>query len=137
MSGSAKPLRKKNPIQKIEKSVKIEVKLPHIFSIYVKSRAKRFHAAKTTRFFAPVSVSAWPKSSLHFDFKNHEIVWIDLKQNIAGQVLTYNSTKNHWLHNKLDLKGTRSKFWKQFSKNQIKKISKNSMSECYMWKKKQ
>ena len=35
---------------------------------------------KTTRFFAPFRVSAWPKSLLQFDFKNHENVWTDLKK---------------------------------------------------------
>ena len=35
---------------------------------------------KTTRFFAPLPVSAWPKSLLQFDFKNHENVWTDLKK---------------------------------------------------------
>ena len=33
---------------------------------------------KTTPFFAPFPVSAWPKSLLQFDFKNHENVWTDL-----------------------------------------------------------
>ena len=52
----------KNPIHKIEKTVKIKVKLPHVnkkpttdkanfcsntvFSLYFKIRAKKFHAAK-------------------------------------------------------------------------------------------
>ena len=35
---------------------------------------------KTTRFFAPLPVSAWPKSLLQFDFKNHENVWTDLEK---------------------------------------------------------
>ena len=33
---------------------------------------------KTKRFFASFTVSAWPKSLLHFDFKNHENVSTDL-----------------------------------------------------------
>ena len=68
----------KNPIQKIEKTVKIRVKLPHVnkknttkkpnfcsntvFSLYIKIRAKKIHAAKPLAF------------SLHFLFrrdKNH------------------------------------------------------------------
>ena len=65
---------RKNPIQKTEKTVKIKVKLPHVnkkttsekanfcsntvFSLYFKFRAKKSHAAKTTRFFAPLPVSA-------------------------------------------------------------------------------
>ena len=40
---------------------------------------------KQTRFFAPLPVSAWPKSLLQFDFKNHENAWTDLKKNIAGR----------------------------------------------------
>ena len=35
---------------------------------------------KTTRFFAPFPVSAWPKELLQFDFRNHENVWTDLKK---------------------------------------------------------
>ena len=91
----------KNPIQKIEKTVKIRVKLPHVnkkttekpnfcsntvFSLYFKIRSKKVHACKTTRFFAPFPVSAWPKSLLQFDFKNHENVWTDLKKNIARRI---------------------------------------------------
>ena len=85
----------KNPNQKIEKkTVKIRVKLPHvnkkplprnrifvqntIFSLYIKIRAKKNSRRKTTRFFAPFPASAWPKSLLQFDFKNHENVWTDL-----------------------------------------------------------
>ena len=33
---------------------------------------------KTTRFFAPFPVSAWLKSLLPFDFKNHKNVWTEL-----------------------------------------------------------
>ena len=96
-----KPFRK-NLIQKIEKTVKIRVKLPHvnkktttekpnfcsntIFSLYFKIRAKKSRR-KTTRFFAPFPVSAWPKSVLQFDFKNHEIMCEQiLKKNIAGRI---------------------------------------------------
>ena len=94
----------KNPIQKIEKTVKIRMKLPHVnkktitekpnfcsntvFSLYFKIRAKKISRRKTTRFFAPFPVSAWPKSLLQFDFKNHENVWTDLKKKTAPQ---YNS----------------------------------------------
>ena len=58
-----------NPIQKIEKTVKIKVKLPHVnkkttsekanfcsntvFSLYFKFRAKKFHAAKALAFSLP------------------------------------------------------------------------------------
>ena len=61
MNGFEKPFRE-NPIQKIEKPVKNNVKLPHVnkkittekaifcsstvFSLYFKFRAKKFHAAK-------------------------------------------------------------------------------------------
>ena len=56
----------KNPIQKIEKTVKIKKKMPHVnkkttsekakfcsntvFSLYFKFRAKKFHAAKLFAF---------------------------------------------------------------------------------------
>ena len=51
-----------------------------IFSLYFKIRAQKNSRRKTTRFFAPFPVSAWPKSLLQFDFKNHENVWTDLKK---------------------------------------------------------
>ena len=57
---------RKNPIQKIEKkTVKVEVKLPHVnektlarkrisaFSLVIHA-SKKIHAAKSTRFFAPL-----------------------------------------------------------------------------------
>ena len=73
MNGLGKPFTKKNPIQKIEKTVNIKVKLPHVnkkttsekanfcsntvFSLCFKFRAKKFHAAKPLAF------------SLHFLFR--------------------------------------------------------------------
>ena len=52
----------KNPIQKIEKTVKIKVKANFcsntVFSLYFKFRAKKISRRKTTRFFAPLPVSA-------------------------------------------------------------------------------
>ena len=51
-----------------------------VFSLYFKIRAKKKSRRKTTRLFAPLPVSAWPKSLLQFDFKNHENVWTDLKK---------------------------------------------------------
>ena len=89
----------KNPIQKIEKkTVKFKEKLPHVnkkttiekanfcsntvFSLYFKFRTKKSRH-KTTHFFAPLPVSAWPKSLLQFEFKNHENVWTDLKKDSA------------------------------------------------------
>ena len=33
---------------------------------------------KTSRFFAPLLISTWPKSSLQFDPKNCENMWTDL-----------------------------------------------------------
>ena len=38
---------------------------------------------KTTRFFAPLPVSAWPKELLQFDFKNHENVWTHVEKDSA------------------------------------------------------
>ena len=75
MKGLEKPFRK-NLIQKIEKTVKIKVKLPHVnkktttdkanfcsntvFSLYFKIRAIKFHAAKSLAF------------SLHFLFRRDQ-----------------------------------------------------------------
>ena len=64
-------------IQKRSKhTVKIKMKLPHVNKtplarkrIFLERKTSR---RKTTRFFAPIPVSAWPKSLLLFDFKNHE-----------------------------------------------------------------
>ena len=75
-----------NPIQKI-KTLKIKGEIAAceqkttsekanfcsstVFSFYFKIRAK-IARRKTTRFLAPPPVSAWPKSLLQFNFKNHE-----------------------------------------------------------------
>ena len=48
-----------------------------VFSLYWKLEIK-ISRRKTTRFFAPLPASAWPKRLLQFDFKNHENVWTDL-----------------------------------------------------------
>ena len=90
----------KNPIQKIEKTVKIKVKLPHVkklarkqifvqtpFSHSTLNLERKISRRKTTRFLAPLPVSAWPKSLLQFDFKNHENVWTDLKKKTAPQTI--------------------------------------------------
>ena len=45
-----------------------------VFSLYFKIRAKK---VKTTCFFAPLPVSAWPKALHQFEYKNHETVWRD------------------------------------------------------------
>ena len=76
----------KNPIQKIEKTVKIRVKLPHvnkktttekpnfcsntIFSLYFKIRAKKIHATKPLAF------------SLHFLFRCDQNHYSNLTSNI-------------------------------------------------------
>ena len=113
-----------NPIQKIEKTVKIKVKLPHmnkkplarkrifvqtILSVHFKIKAKKRHAAKPLAF------------SLHFLFRRDQNHYSNLTskimkiceqilkkktspqynsntlncKNIAGQVLTYNSKNFH------------------------------------------
>ena len=72
----------KNPIQKIEKTVKIRVKLPHVnkkplprnrifvFSLYFKIRAKKIHAAKPLAF------------SLHFLFRRDQNHYSNLTSKI-------------------------------------------------------
>ena len=76
----------KNPIQKIEKTVKIRVELPHvnkkttteksnscsntIFSLYFKIRAKKIHAAKPLAF------------SLHFLFRRDQNHYSNLTSKI-------------------------------------------------------
>ena len=71
------------------------MKLPHVnkkplarkrnfvqtpFSRSTLNLERKISRRKTTRFFAPLPVSAWPKSLLQFDFKNHENVRTDLKK---------------------------------------------------------
>ena len=41
---------------------------------------------KTNRFSAPLPDSAWPKSLIQFDFKNHENVWTDLKKKDSAPI---------------------------------------------------
>ena len=76
MNGLGKPFTKKNPIQKIEKTVNIKRKFPRVnkkttsenanfcsnavFSLYIKIRAKKIHAAKALAF------------SLHFLFRRDQ-----------------------------------------------------------------
>ena len=72
----------KNPIQKIEKTVKIKVKMPHVnkkpiarkrnfvFSLYLKFKAKKFQAAKPLAF------------SLHFLFRRDQNHYSNLTSNI-------------------------------------------------------
>ena len=85
MNGLEKPFRE-NPIQKIEKPVKNNVKLPHVnkkittektnfcssavFSLYFKFRAKKFHAAKPFAF------------SLHFLFRRDQNHYTNLTSKV-------------------------------------------------------
>ena len=99
-----------NPIQKIEKIVKIRVKLPHVnkktttekpnfcsntvFSLYFKIRAKKIHATKPVAF------------SLHFLFRRDQNPYSNLtskimkmceqilKKNIAGRIPETTRSRN-------------------------------------------
>ena len=77
----------KNRSKNSKKAVKIKMKLPHVnkkpparkrifvqtpFSHSTLKLERKNSRRKTTRFFAPFPVSAWPKSLLQFYFKNHE-----------------------------------------------------------------
>ena len=83
----------KNPLEKVEKTVKIKVKSPHVnkkplarkriflqtpFSHSILKLVRKKSRRKTTRFFAPRPVSACSKSLLQIDFKNRENVWTDI-----------------------------------------------------------
>ena len=48
-----------------------ELLFKHRFLTLLKNWSEKNSRRKTTRFFAPFPVSAWPKSLLQFDFKNH------------------------------------------------------------------
>ena len=92
---SGKTIRKKHPIQKKRETVKIKVEFPHVnkkslarkrifvqtqFSHSTLNWSEKILRHKTTRFFAPLPVSAWPKALLQFDFKNNETLWTDLSR---------------------------------------------------------
>ena len=96
----------KNPIQKIEKTVKIRVQLPHVnkkplarkrifvqtpFSHSTLNLERKKFTPQNHSLFAPFPVSAWPKSPLQFDFKNHENVWTDLKKKKTAPQYNSNS----------------------------------------------
>ena len=85
----------KSPVQKIEKTVKIKVKLPHVNKkplarkqIFVQTPFSHSNSKLEQKKFtphnhsllAPLPVSEWTKSLLQFDFKNHENVWTDLEK---------------------------------------------------------
>ena len=99
MNGLEKPFRKKSDPKNRKNSknqseiAACEQKTLPIKRIFVQTpyshstlKLDQISRRKTTRFFAPFPVSAWPKSLLQFDFKNHENVWTDLKKNIAGRI---------------------------------------------------
>ena len=56
-----------------------------VYSLTLKLEQKNLRR-KTTRFIAQFPVSAWPKSLLQFDFKNHENVWTDLKKKDSAPI---------------------------------------------------
>ena len=91
MNGLAKPLKKSDP--KNRKNCKnqseiaaCELKTTSEKANFCLKLEQKIARCKTTRFSAPLPVSAWPKSLLQFDFKNYENVWTDLKHSrqIAG-----------------------------------------------------
>ena len=93
MNGLEKPFRKKSDPKKNEKTVKNQSQIAACEQKTTSEKAKKNSRRKTTRFFAPLPVSAWPKSLLQFDFKNHENVWTDLEKKTAPH---YNSNSLNW-----------------------------------------
>ena len=53
----------------------------------------------------------------------------EIKKNIAGQVLTYNSKNFHWLNRKLDLERAMNGLRKPFRKKSYPKYRKNSKNQ--------
>ena len=100
MNGLEKPFR--NPIQKIEKTVKIKVKLPHVnkkttsekanccsntvFSLYFKLRAKKFHAAKPLAFSLHFLVRYDQNHYSNLTSKIMKMCEQILKKNIDGRI---------------------------------------------------
>ena len=92
VNGLGKPFSKKPDPKKIEKTVKIKVKLLHVnkkplarkpivqtpFSHSTLNLEQKHFTPQNNSPFAPLPVFSWPKSLLQFDFKNHENVWTDL-----------------------------------------------------------
>ena len=96
----------KNPIQKIEKTVKIKVKLPHVNKISLSRKrisvqrpfSRYFHAAK----FHAAKLLAF---SLHFLFRRDQNHYSNLTSNImkmCGQILK--KTAPHYNSNSLNCK---------------------------------
>ena len=85
-----------NPIQKIEKTVKIRVKLPHVNKkplprngIFVQTpfwhstlKLERKITPQNHSLFRSISCFGVTKPPLQFDFKNHENVWTDTIQTL-------------------------------------------------------
>ena len=105
----------KNPIQKIEKTVKIRVKLPHVnkkllprnrifvqtpFSHSTFKLERKNSRRKTTRFFAPFPVSADQNHYSNLTSKIMKMCEQILKKNIAGRKKTASNMdekyRKHW-----------------------------------------
>ena len=92
----------KNPIQKIEKTVKIRLKLPHmhkkplarkrifclntVFSLYFKFRAKKIHAAKPLAFSLQFLYRPDQNHYSNLTSKIMKMCEQILKKNIAGKI---------------------------------------------------
>ena len=91
MHGLAKPFRKSDPknsknqseIAHVNKKKPLATKRNFVQTTFSHSTLKleqKNSRRKTTRFFAPISVSAWQKPLLQSDFKNYGNVSTDLKK---------------------------------------------------------
>ena len=134
----------KNPIQKIEKTVKIRVKLPHVNKkplprnrIFVQTAFCHSTLKLERKKFTPQNHSLFRSISCFGVTKITTPIWLQkswkcvkiLKKNIAGQVLTYNSKNFHWLNKQLDLERTMGELGKPFLKKIISKENQNSARE--------
>ena len=110
-----------------------------IFALYFKIRAKKIHAAKPLAFSLHFLFRREQNHYSQFDFKNHENVWTDLKKNIAGQVLTYNSKNFHWLNRntrpRMDYEWIEKTIFKKSDQKIRKKNKKNNVKMPHVNKK--
>ena len=100
MNGLEKPFRKKSDPKNRKKSKnqseiaaceqkttseKANFLFKHRFLSTLNLERKNF-TPQHQSLFAPLPVSALPKSLLQFDFKNHENVWTDLKKKDSAPI---------------------------------------------------
>ena len=115
---------------------RIFVRTPFL-SLLWKWRGKN-SCPKATLFFASISVSAWPKSLLQIEFKNHKNVWTDLKKTwrfpnrleAKSNLKTHPPTTNWWNYQLHYTTQTNNEWRKQIIREKAK-YEKISWKFCF------